>query len=193
MNFAVIDTETNWNDEVMSLGLVIADCETFNPVGKFYYIFTPEYKVGGFFSSTLNEVHDGSVTKYMDTRQNAMQYIKQCLENSGVRAIFAYNAKFDRAHLPELQCFDWVDIIRTAAYKQYNKFIPNTVEIYARSGKMRYGYGVEPIYRMVTGRSEYREKHNGYRDAEDELVIMQRLGLKYEDFLIGKLRKLNKV
>lgn len=26
--FAVIDTETNWNDEVMSIGIVIADVET---------------------------------------------------------------------------------------------------------------------------------------------------------------------
>ncbi len=27
-NFAVIDTETNWNDEVMSIGVVVADVET---------------------------------------------------------------------------------------------------------------------------------------------------------------------
>lgn len=26
--FAVIDTETNWNDEVMSIGVVVADSET---------------------------------------------------------------------------------------------------------------------------------------------------------------------
>lgn len=28
--FAVIDTETNWNDEVMSIGAVIAEIDTFN-------------------------------------------------------------------------------------------------------------------------------------------------------------------
>ena len=30
--FAVIDTETNWEDQVMSIGSVIADAETFQPV-----------------------------------------------------------------------------------------------------------------------------------------------------------------
>ena len=27
--FAVIDTETNWSDQVMSIGVVIADSDTF--------------------------------------------------------------------------------------------------------------------------------------------------------------------
>lgn len=45
--FAVIDTETNWNDAVMSIGVVVADSETIDSV---YYIITPEYKVGGISS-----------------------------------------------------------------------------------------------------------------------------------------------
>ena len=28
--FAVIDTETNWNDEVMSIGVLIANSKNFN-------------------------------------------------------------------------------------------------------------------------------------------------------------------
>ena len=30
--FAVIDTETNWNNEVMSIGVVIAEKDTFKKV-----------------------------------------------------------------------------------------------------------------------------------------------------------------
>ncbi len=30
--FAVIDTETNWNNELMSIGTAIADCDTFELV-----------------------------------------------------------------------------------------------------------------------------------------------------------------
>lgn len=33
-SFAVIDTETTWNDKVMSIGLVIADSKTFEPSEK---------------------------------------------------------------------------------------------------------------------------------------------------------------
>ena len=39
--FAVIDTETNWNDEVMSIGVVIADWETKEKAGSVYYIIDP--------------------------------------------------------------------------------------------------------------------------------------------------------
>ena len=52
-NFAVIDTETNWNDEVMSIGIVIADGATKEKIASKYYIITPEYRVGGMFSHEL--------------------------------------------------------------------------------------------------------------------------------------------
>ena len=36
--FAVIDTETNWADAVMSISTVIADADTFQPVASKYHI-----------------------------------------------------------------------------------------------------------------------------------------------------------
>lgn len=41
--FAVIDTETNWVDQVLSIGTVIADTDTFRPVAAKYHIL-PAYK-----------------------------------------------------------------------------------------------------------------------------------------------------
>ena len=49
--FAVIDTETNWNDQVMSIGIVVADEENWKKIDSKYYIIDPEYRVGGMFSS----------------------------------------------------------------------------------------------------------------------------------------------
>ena len=43
-HFAVIDTETNWHDEVMSIGIVIADSVNFKPIGAKYYLLDPEVK-----------------------------------------------------------------------------------------------------------------------------------------------------
>ena len=51
--FAVIDTETNWSDQVMSIGTIIADAETFRLIDAKYHVLTPEYLVGGMFSDTL--------------------------------------------------------------------------------------------------------------------------------------------
>ena len=45
--FAVIDTETNWDDEVMSIGVVFADAETKKKIDSVYYIIDPEYRMRG--------------------------------------------------------------------------------------------------------------------------------------------------
>ena len=41
--FAVIDTETNWRDEVMSIGVVVADSASKEKIDAKYYIIEPEY------------------------------------------------------------------------------------------------------------------------------------------------------
>ena len=53
MKFAVIDTDTTWTDEVMSIGIVIADGDTKKELNSKYYIISPEYKTGGMFSATI--------------------------------------------------------------------------------------------------------------------------------------------
>ena len=50
---AVLDTETTWSDEVMSLGFVIADEDGFEEVCGDYYIVDPVYKRGGMYSYEL--------------------------------------------------------------------------------------------------------------------------------------------
>ncbi|MCF0186595.1 MAG: hypothetical protein HUJ98_08945, partial [Bacteroidaceae bacterium] len=52
--FAVIDTETNWPNQVMSIGVVIAEADTFKAVEEMYFILDPEYRVGGMFSDVLD-------------------------------------------------------------------------------------------------------------------------------------------
>ena len=39
--FMVIDTETTWSDKVMSIGAVVADAETIQPIDGRYYILNP--------------------------------------------------------------------------------------------------------------------------------------------------------
>ena len=55
--FAVIDTETNWDNEVMSIGVAIAEKETFLPVVAYYFIFDPEFRVGGMYSDNKDILH----------------------------------------------------------------------------------------------------------------------------------------
>lgn len=84
-------------------------------------------------------------------------------------------ALFDMKHLKELNCFAWYDIMKIAAYKQYNHAIPDSAECCA-TGKLKRNYGVEPIMRLLTGSRNYYEVHNALCDATDELIIMKLLG-----------------
>ena len=170
--FAVIDTETNWNDEVMSIGIVIADGGTKEKIAAKYYIIDPEYRVGGMFSSELRTTEKEA---HITGRKQALGELKRWMDSYQVQKLFAYNATFDKKHLPEYSEYQWYDIMRLAAYRQYNKAIPDSAECY-KTGRLKRGYGVEDILQMLSRNNRYRETHNAVTDAEDELIIMRLLG-----------------
>lgn len=180
--FAVIDTETTWSDEVMSIGLVIADASTNRPIAGQYYIISPTYRKGGMYSDVLNILKaQNTIT---DSRKNVIANMKNLLYEYHVEKILAYNAKFDFNHLPELRNYDWCDIMRLAAYRQYNPHIPARIEC-CKTGRIKKGYGVEPIYQMLSGDRNYREIHNAFTDAVDELKIVEMLGHDISTYEIG--------
>lgn len=169
---AVIDTETNWADQVMSIGTVIADGTTFRPVAEKYHILPVECAVGGIYYDAL--FLDTPVKPILCTREAAMKDLSGWLCQQGVTSLFAYNGGFDRSHLPELGRFTWHDIMRLAIYRQHNPKIPACADCYS-TGRMKRGYGVESMLRLLSGNDTYRETHNALRDAEDELAIMRLL------------------
>ncbi|MCM1328669.1 MAG: hypothetical protein NC253_04435 [Ruminococcus sp.] len=183
-NFAVIDTETTWRDEVMSIGIVVADSKNFNISDKKYYILTPFKYHGGMYSNVLYtpEIKPG----FEGGRSAAMLDIIGICEDYAVSDIFAYNAAFDCGHLPELGNFNWYDIMRIAAYRQFNGKIPPEAETYS-TGRLKRGYGVESIYRLLSGNRGYSEVHNALADAVDELEIMRMLGLSIERYSIARI------
>lgn len=177
---AVIDTETNRAGAVMSIGAVIADARTFTPIDMRYLVLPAECALGGMYAHVL----------YLDTptppvsrcRADALAELTDWLRGQGVEALFAYNACFDRSHLPELKDFRWYDIMRLAAYRQFNRCIPADAEC-CRSGRLRRDYNVECILRLLTGDHAYRETHNAILDAVDELGIMRLLGQPVEAYI----------
>ncbi len=178
--FVVIDTETNWRDEIMSIGAVIADAQTFRPVESKYYVIAPEYLVGGMFSSQLLLKEDKYTIKC--GRAEAIADLLSCFERNEAFSVFAYNACFDHRHLPELSHLDWYDIIRLAAYRQYNPKIPDTAECYC-TGRLKRGYSVETMLRLLSDDPRYFETHNALLDALDELNIMALLRHSLEAYI----------
>ena len=179
-NFAVIDTETNWADQVMSIGTVIADTGTFRPVAVKYHILPIECRVGGMYESTL--FVETPAAPILCTRAEAIGDLRAWFRQHGVASIFAYNACFDRNHLPELRDLDWHDIMRLAAYRQHNPRIPATADC-CSTGRLKRGYGVEPMLRLLSGDRTYHESHNAILDALDELEIMRLLARTTAEYL----------
>ena len=168
--FAVIDTETNWNNEVMSIGVVIAEDGVFESIDEKYLIIDEAARVGGMFSYAL--LLKGQKPEKCNKPQAIDQLIKY-LKLYNVKSVFAYNASFDFRCLPELREFEWHDILRMAAYKQYNPAIPPDTICYG-TGRLKSGYRVEDMMVMF-GEKRYCELHNALTDAVDELRIMKYL------------------
>lgn len=170
--FAVIDTETTWLDAVMSIGAVVADSETFELLDKRYFILTPFKNDGGMYTCALYA--KGIEPDLECSREKAMIELVSFFATYEVEIMFAYNAIFDYRHLPELSYLAWYDIMKVAAYRQYNPKIPSCAEC-SGTGRLKRGYGVESVYRMLSGHFDYCEMHNALTDAVDELEIMRLL------------------
>lgn len=175
----VIDTETTWTDEVMSIGAVIADSENYQAIDSRYYLITPECRQGGMYSGVLRM--NGTPKEICGNRSEIMKNLIDWLDQQGVKSIFAYNATFDKKHIPELHSYNWFDIMRLAAYRQHNKKIPADA-LCCKTGRLKSNYGVEPMYILLSGNYGYYEKHNGWYDAVDELKIMEMLGHPLEAY-----------
>ena len=173
MHFAVIDTETNWYDEVMSIGVVIAEADTFEIIDSRYYIIDPEYMRGGIYSAEL--MLTPKKMNVVKSRAKVIKDIDPWLKKHSVDGLYAYNATFDKRHLCELSNYNWFDIMQVAAYRQYNDKIPSNAEC-CKTGRLKCDYGVEPMMRLLSGNKKYFETHNALLDARDELEIMRLIG-----------------
>lgn len=88
---AVIDTETNWDGELISIGVVIAHRESFCAAAERYYIITPECHMFSLYGFALGAYQPATRC----SRQEAVQDLRSFLDDYRVTDLFAYNAKFD--------------------------------------------------------------------------------------------------
>ena len=178
-HFAVIDTETNWADQVMSIGIAIVEEDNYHVLASKYYVLPIECQIGGMYEHTL--FIETPVTPILCTRKEAIADLRHLFAQYQVQSIFAYNACFDRNHLPELRDYDWYDIMRLAAYRQTNPKIPADADC-CSTGRLKRGYGVEAMLRLLSGNYTYHESHNAYYDVMDELQIMKLMGHRLDQY-----------
>ncbi|MHA0312333.1 hypothetical protein ACXYWI_03600 [Mesomycoplasma ovipneumoniae] len=190
-NIAVIDVETNYDNEVFSVGVVIADSADFQWFDKEYWIIENNLKVGGMYihkTFTPLPLEFREEINVVKTRQEMIAQLIHFLKSYEVKNWFSYT-KFDFRHLPELhKSFEHNDISIFAKSKQFNKHIPLNAEK-TKKGDLKSGWNAQNIYRMLTKDQSYIETHNALLDAMDELRIMELLDLDIETFLNPDINK----
>ncbi|WP_341490881.1 AAA family ATPase [Mesomycoplasma ovipneumoniae] len=184
-NIAVIDVETNYDNEVFSVGVVIADSADFQWFDKEYWIIENNLKVGGMYARNIwvpLPLEFREEINVVKTRQEMIAQLIHFLKSYEVKNWFSYT-KFDFRHLPELhKSFEHNDISIFAKSKQFNKHIPLNA-VTTKKGDLKSGWNAQNIYRMLTKDQSYIETHNALLDAMDELRIMELLDLDIETFL----------
>lgn len=186
-NICVIDTETNYDDEVISIGAAIVDARTYDVIDKLYLIVYPECLEPAMFSNELKI--PGIKVNLKDSRNNCIKELKTFLKEYKIKDIFAYNARFDHNHLPELAKYNWYDIMRIAAYKQYNPSLIGHGQ-FCTTGKFKTGYGVENVLKILRKKHKlkaYKEIHNAVNDAIDEAEVMKLLEHDIDTYKIAKI------
>ncbi|EIN15368.1 Hypothetical protein, predicted transmembrane protein [Mycoplasmopsis agalactiae 14628] len=184
-NIAVIDVETNFSNEVVSIGVAIADKNSFSLIDQNYWLIGEREQYESMYKHVYHipELKKYGIKDYVvNTYDEAIEKLIQFLNYYNIDDWFSYT-KFDYSKLPELHdLYNWFDISIPAKNINTNDFIPKDSPTF-KNGALRANWGVEPIYRLLSGNSKYSEIHNALFDAIDELKIMQMLELTYEGFV----------
>ena len=166
----------------MTIGAVVAN-EQFDVVDYIYLISFGAFMQGGYYK---DRVYKTSLCPNKMHTDEMLQAIRRFYDNNNCEMCFAYNAPFDKKLLPTLPKDQWYDIMKVAAYKQHNSFLPENEE-YFSTGRLKKDYGAERIYRLLSGNQNYKEMHNAFQDACDELAIMKMLKLPLDYYKIARI------
>ncbi len=137
----IIDVETTFSDEVMSVGIVIVDTEkNYDFVDARYWLIDPYYQSPGMFAHMLHlsdcnppfiykeaQVFVDSIQEKITSMDTCLEELRQLMGIHNCQILFAYNAHFDKRHLLELSDYIWVDMISVMANCTLNTNIDEDV------------------------------------------------------------------
>ncbi|WFQ90868.1 hypothetical protein MFERI13461_00293 [Mycoplasma feriruminatoris] len=184
-NFAVIDIETNKLRNVISIGVVIANSIDFSIIDKNYWIIENNLKDEGMFNNFVDISSSICIMNYVEVYEQAIEKLIEFLNSYNVKDWFSYT-KFDYNILTELhKDFNYYDISVIAKNIHLNDSLSKSADINV-DGALRKNYGVQNIYKELSGDWLYIERHNALLDAIDELEIMRMLELSYKAFKVKR-------
>ena len=139
----------------MSIGIVIGDVTTYQQVDQYYGIVADEAKKPAWEPARQGLRALGIRIDKEADRAQVLAGAKELMDKYHVNMIAAFNAKFDKDHLPEFQeDYTWIDIMLPCAYRQYNPYLPAYINTY-KTGKVFSGY---KVVSKTLNYSQFRKK-----------------------------------
>lgn len=167
---AVLRTMTNSEGSLCAVGVVITNTADWRPIAEYRYVIAPEAETADQDVLFLPVEKDCICTSCRS--EHLLFRLKQMLSEEKVQYIVSYGSSA-RFFLPGID-LPWLDIQNVSAYRKYNPFIPKKAKLY-RNGRMKSGYGMEAMMRIVTGDKSYIRTGNPVRDCEADLCILERI------------------
>lgn len=152
----------------MTVGAVVAN-EDFEIQDMIYLMSFGAYMQGGLYK---DRVYKTSLCPNKMHTNEMIAQIRDFYDKNNCEMVFAYNASFDKKLITSLPQDQWYDILKIAAYKQFNPYLPEDEE-YCGTGRLKKDYNAERLYKLLSGNAGYKEMHNAFQDACDELAIMR--------------------
>lgn len=159
----------------MTVGAVVAN-DQFEIVDQIYLMSFGAYMQGGLYK---DRVYKTSLCPNKMHTSEMLETIRKFYDKHGCEMVFAYNAPFDKKLITSLPPDQWYDIMKIAAYRQHNPHLPDDEE-YCGTGRLKKDYNAERLFKLLSGNKNYKEMHNAFQDACDELAIMKMMKVPIE-------------
>ena len=180
---AIIDAKLNFIDEIISIGIAIVDAKTFKVKTAEYFLVPEELIIDGFNNDNITIAH--TYQTYFGAHKDIENHIRKLLNQYNITNIYTFNGKFIYRKLAGLQKYHWYDIIKVAAYKQYNYKLPDNL-MFNDQGRLLYKCNIKDLMEILTKTYFYYTNHALY-DTLDIARMMSLIDLPIEQYGFSKI------
>lgn len=180
---AIIDAKLNFIDEIISIGIAIVDAKTFEIKTAEYFLVPEELIIDGFNNGNITIAH--TYQTYFGAHKDIENHIRKLLNQYNITNIYTFNGKFIYSKLTGLQKYHWYDIMKVAAYKQYNYKLPDNL-MFNDQGRLLYKCNIKDLMEILTKTYFYYTNHALY-DVLDETKMMKLLDLNINVYDCAKM------
>lgn len=192
---AIVRAIDNLSGKCAALGIVVIDRDTLAVTEKKYFLCSDcigeNIPIDNLCPYELEIKETGEEITIID-RGDMEKAICGWLKDHDIHEFLFYGGGTDKRCLsPVIKDLGigWFDVSYIAAYQQRNprlQMLGMPANYFSGTGRLTCGYGLQDMYRMMTGSRTYERSYNAIEEAKDILVIINMIGVPLSAYEKGK-------